>query len=88
MAGQMGSLKVHALDQGEAPVLLSAQSLRRLSAMIDYEHDVAVFRNVDPCRVVSLERSAAGHQLMPLTDDVYAQAKQLSKPFPALSNFE
>ena len=84
MAGQMGPLKVHALHQGEAPVLLSAQS----RAVIDYEHDVAVFRNVDPCRVVSLERSAAGHQLMPLTDDVYAQAKQLSKPFPALSNFE
>ena len=56
--------------------------------MIAYEHDVAVFRKVDPCRVVSLERSAAGHQLMPLTDDVYAQAKQLSKPFPALPNCE
>eukprot|EP00435_Cladocopium_sp_Y103_P067611 s899_g30.t1 len=88
MAGQVGSLKVHALDQGEAPVLLSVQSLRRLGAVIDYEHDLAVFRNVDPCRVVSLERSTAGHQLMPLTDDVYAQAKKLSKPFPALSNFE
>ena len=50
MAGQMGSLKVHALDQGEAPVLLSVQSLRGLGAVIDYEHDVY---GVSKCRSMS-----------------------------------
>ena len=88
MAGDMGSLKVHALDQGEAPVLLSVQSLRRLGAMIDYEHDLAVFRNTDPYQVVKLERSTAGHHLMPLTEDVYAQAKKLSRPFPSMASLE
>lgn len=57
MAGQYGSMKVHAL----APILLSIHSLRQLGAIIDFENDLAIFRKVDAQRVVSLERSSAGH---------------------------
>ena len=88
MGGQCGTMRVHALDQGEAPILLSVHSLRQLGALIDFEHDLAVFRSVDPTRVVSLERSSAGHQIMPLTEDVYAQSKQLAGPVPSLKDVE
>ena len=46
MAGKESVLKVHALDRGEAPVLLSVHSLRKLGAVIDFEADLAVFRHV------------------------------------------
>lgn len=88
MAGQHGSMKVHALDQGSAPILLSVHSLRQLGAIIDFENDLAVFKNIDAHRIVALERSSAGHQLMPLTDDVYAQAKRVSRPIRSLKDLE
>ena len=81
-------MKVHALDQGEAPILLSVHSLRQLGALIDFEHDLAVFRKVDPTRVVALERSNAGHQVLPLTEDVYGRAKKLNGPVPSLKEVE
>ena len=88
MAGKFGSMRVHALDQGEAPILLSVDSLRRLGAIIDYEHDLAIFRSVDAGKVVPLERSSAGHQLLPLTEDVYTNARVLSRPMPSLAALE
>ena len=81
-------MKVHALDQGEAPILLSVHSLRQLRAMIDFENDLVVFRKVDPTRIVSLERSNAGHQLLPLTEDVYDRATKVQSPVPSLKDFE
>ena len=88
LAGQHGTMKVHALDQGEAPILLSIHSLRQLGAIIDFEADMAVFRNVDPCRMIPLERSSAGHQVMPLTEDIYAKAKQLKEPMASFRDVE
>ena len=88
MAGRLGTMKVHALDEGSAPILLSIHSLRRLGAVIDFEHDLAVFRHVDPRKMIRLERSSAGHQLMPLTDDIYTQAVDLGKPLGSLKVLE
>eukprot|EP00434_Breviolum_minutum_P003006 symbB.v1.2.002643.t1/scaffold142.1/size299426/1 len=88
LAGQHGTMKVHALDQGEAPILLSIHSLRQLGTIIDFEADMAVFRNVDPCRLIPLERSSAGHQVMPLTEDIYAKAKQLKEPMASFRDVE
>ena len=88
MAGRLGTMKVHALDEGSAPILLSIHSLRRLGAVIDFEHDLAVFRHVDPRKMIRLERSSAGHQLMPLTDDIYTQAVDLGKPLGSLKDLE
>lgn len=88
LAGQHGTMKVHALDQGEAPILLSIHSLRQLGAIIDFEADLAVFRHVDPTRMIPLERSSAGHQVMPLTEDIYAKAKELKEPMASFRSLE
>ena len=88
MAGRLGTMRVHALDEGSAPILLSIHSLRRLGAVIDFENDLAVFRHVDPKKMIRLERSSAGHQLMPLTDDIYTQAVDLAKPLGSLKDLE
>ena len=88
LGGKMGALKVHALDKGQAPVLLSISSLRSLGAVIDYASDRAVFRAVDPTKVVRLERTAAGHQVLPLTTDAYETARSLRAPLPCFSDLE
>jgi hypothetical protein len=88
LGGKCGSMKVHALDQGSAPILLSIHSLRQLGAVIDFENDLAVFRHVDSSRLVPLERSSAGHQVMPLTEDIYQNAVTLKEPMPSFKELE
>jgi hypothetical protein len=78
-----GVLKVHALDKGTSPILLSIDSLRKLGAVIDYSSNCAVFRSVDPKKLVHLEQSAAGHQVLPLTDDAFKDAVVLEEPVPS-----
>ena len=82
-----GFLKVHTLDKGEGPVLLSISTLRALGAVIDFEEDLIVFRKLDDRRLVQAMRSASGHQLLPLTEDLYRGALQSSKPIPSLRDF-
>ena len=84
--GRDGRLQIHALDQGVGPILLSVQSLRSLGAVIDFEHDLAIFRHLDPTRAVPLERSATGHQLLSLSDDLYSRSRMLKKPFGSLQD--
>ena len=87
-AGQKeGALKIHALDKGNGPVLLSVATLRSLKAVIDFEQDLVVLRGLDPHRVVPLERSQAGHQLLDLTSDFYRKAYTSSEPVPSLRDF-
>ena len=86
LAGGASVMKVHALDKGTSPILLSIDSLRRLGAIIDFSNDMAVLRNVDAARVVKLQRSAAGHQLMPLTEDVFQNSLTLREPLPSLAD--
>ena len=83
--GKMSTLRVHALDKGSAPVLMSVHSLRKLGAIIDFENDLAVFRSVDPKKVIQLECTAAGHQVMPLADDVMKSARELKAPAQSLA---
>eukprot|EP00435_Cladocopium_sp_Y103_P056856 s442_g19.t1 len=80
---QEGVLKVHALDKGTSPILLSIHSLRKLGAVIDFESNCAVFRSVDPRKMIHLEQSAAGHQVLPLTDDAFKDAVVLEEPVPS-----
>ncbi|CAE7663162.1 GIP [Symbiodinium sp. CCMP2456] len=70
-----GQISIHALDKGESPILLSVASLRSLGAIIDFEADLVRFRAVDPRRVLAVQRSITGHQLLPLTEDLYASAR-------------
>ena len=41
-------LRVHALDKGSVPVLLSIDTLKRIRAIVDYGNDEAVFVAVNP----------------------------------------
>ena len=79
-AGKNGDLTIHTLDKGEGPILLSIATLRALGAVLDFEADMVVFRNLDPGKVVALERSATGHQLLPLSEDLFSGAQRLTSP--------
>ncbi len=88
MGGRTNMLRIHALDKGSTPVLLSIHSLRKMGAIIDFESDLAVFRNVDPKKLVRLERTSAGHQVMPLTDDMYKDSRSLKQAVPSFTQLE
>jgi len=64
---KMSTLKLHAIESGPVPILLSIESLRALGAIIDFERDEMVLTKVNAQRLIKLERSSTGHQLMPLT---------------------
>lgn len=78
------NMKIHVLDQGKAPILLSVDTLRRLGAVIDYANDLAVFRSLNDRVVVPLERSQAGHQLLPLAEDFLREGCRIAQPIPSL----
>jgi hypothetical protein len=46
-----------------------------------------VLRALDPNKVIPLERSASGHQLLPLTEDLYKDAITCNRQVPSLSDF-
>ena len=85
--GQPGGVRVHALDRGEGPILFSIDSLRSLGAIIDFEPGLVVFRKLTDSKVIHVERSSTGHQLLPLTEDLYSQATATSQPVPSLKAF-
>lgn len=82
-----GVLKVHALDKGTGPILLSIATLRSLKAIIDFEEDLIVFRGLDDTKIIKAERSQSGHQLLPLTEDLYKEATTSRRPVPSLRSF-
>ena len=85
--GKSGQLKIHTLDQGASPILFSIETLRSLGAVVDYENDLVVFRQLDPSKVIKLERSCTGHQLLPLTDDWFQNSFKASEPVPPLKHY-
>ena len=82
-----GQLQVHALDRGTGPLLLSVETLRRLGAVIDFEEDLVVFRKINDQKAIQAARSQAGHQLLPISDDLYKDALDCDKPVPSLRSF-
>lgn len=58
------------------PILFSIESLRLVGAIIDFREDLVVFKALNDQRsfLLSAERSSAGHQLLPLTQDWYEGA--------------
>ncbi|CAE7241615.1 unnamed protein product [Symbiodinium sp. CCMP2456] len=70
-----GRLRIHALDMGQGPILLSIAALRALGAIVDFEEDVMVLRNVDCHRLIELERSASGHQLLDLSSNLFEKSQ-------------
>ena len=85
--GRNGQLKIHALDKGSGPVLFPVETLRSLGAVIDFSEDLIVFRQLDPTRVIKMERSCTGHQLLPMTEDWFQTASQASSPVPSLKQY-
>lgn len=79
-----GILEIHALDRGQGPILISINTLRKLKATIDFEHDLMVLRGLDAKKVIPLERSVTGHQLLPLTEDLFKHARTCQTPVPSL----
>ena len=82
-----GILQIHALNQGQGPILISIDTLRKLKAVIDFSADLMVLRALDDQKMIPLERSAAGHQLLPLTEDLMAKAISCKSQVPSLRNF-
>ena len=85
--GREGELKIHTLDRGNSPILFSIEALRSLGAIIDCKEDLVVFRSLDATRVIELERSCTGHQLLPLVEDWFTQSKQAKTAIPSLKAF-
>ena len=78
--GQEGHLKVHTLDRGEGPILFSIETLRSVGAVIDFEHDLIVFRKPSDERIIQLERSSPGHQWLPLANGWYQGSRKATTP--------
>ena len=74
-------MKIHVHNIEGQPVLMSIASLRALGAVIDFDRDEAIFKKIDPCRVISLERAPSGHQLFPLTEDILSLGVSRVSPF-------
>ena len=70
-------LRVHALDNGTVPVLLSIDTLKRMKAIVDYGNDEVVFVAVNPQKCVS---TATGHQILPLARDFMSGARSVQRP--------
>lgn len=84
---QEGVLQVHAIEEGTGPLLLSISTLRALGAVIDFEADLIAFRRLDDRRLIKAERSQSGHQLLPMTEDLFKGSVQCHKPVPSLREF-
>ena len=85
--GLPGEMTIHALETGQGPILLSVEALRKLGAVIDFAEDLVAFRGLDKHKVVPLRRSQTGHQLLDLSDDIFAKAQSTQKPVPSLKEF-
>ncbi|CAE7708262.1 unnamed protein product [Symbiodinium sp. CCMP2456] len=72
-----GSLTVHCFDRGEGPLLLSIDALRKLDAIIDCRNDLICLRALDPHRLIKVERSQTGHQLLSMTSDLFKEPRLL-----------
>ncbi|OLQ14646.1 hypothetical protein AK812_SmicGene1202 [Symbiodinium microadriaticum] len=85
--GTPGEMTIHTLEDGESPILMSIDTLRKVGAIIDFQADLAVFRNINPSRILKLERSRTGHQLLPLSEDWLANSVSACKAVPSLTSF-
>ena len=85
--GKSGKLQIHALNKGSGPVLISVSTLRTLGAVIDFEKDLMVLRHLDPRKVIALQRSSTGHQLLDLTTDLFEGAAEATSAVPSLASY-
>ncbi|CAE7753594.1 unnamed protein product [Symbiodinium necroappetens] len=86
LGGDLSKMRIHLHDIPGQPVLLSVKGLRALGAVIDFEKNEAVFKNVDATRVATLETTASGHQLFPLAGDALKDSYVRKTPFQGLKS--
>ena len=55
--------------------------------MIDFSEDLVVFRKLSDRKVIALERSTTGHQLLPMTQDWYENALPTKEAVPSLREY-
>ena len=82
-----GIMKIHALNRGAGPILLSVATLRALGAALDFGEGTMVLRKVDDRRLLTLEESQTGHLLLPLASDLLSGAEQTARPIPNLTSY-
>eukprot|EP00439_Symbiodinium_sp_Y106_P061006 s2874_g9.t1 len=73
-------LGIFALDVERVPILIGVRTLRSLSTVIDFQHDVAVFSALDPTVGVPLRRSRSGHLLLNLGQNWLEESFPLTSP--------
>ena len=65
---------------------MSVDTLRRLKAVIDFESDLMCFRSLDDKKLIPVERSQTGHQLLPLTEDIFKDSLAATCAVPSLKD--
>ena len=83
--GKRGTFEVHVHDHAGQPVLISKKSLKALGAVIDFGESRAIYKAVNPRKVVDLVEAPNGHLLMPLTGDILEGAIDRGSDFVSLS---
>ena len=64
--------------------MISIDTLRKLGAILDFSEDLIVLRAIDATKVIPLQRSATGHQLIDLTEDWFRGALPAQREVPSL----
>ena len=85
--GKPGVMRVHTIEEGQGPLLISIETLRSLKAIIDFSTDMVVFRGISDRHIIPLRTSATGHQLLPLTADLLSEAHTAQRAVPSLESF-
>ena len=85
--GKSGRMAVHTIEEGSGPILISVETLRALGAVIDFRADLMVCRALDPKKIIPVQRSATGHQLISLTEDLFKHAKPARTEVPGLGDY-
>ncbi|CAE7250605.1 unnamed protein product [Symbiodinium sp. CCMP2592] len=83
----VGVMQIHSLECGNGPILLSVDALRSLGAVVDFAHDMMVLTKLDSTKIIPLHRSATGHQLLSLTEDLFSNAYVSAIPVPDLKHY-
>ncbi|CAE7233664.1 RE1 [Symbiodinium sp. CCMP2592] len=84
---RQGVFRIHALNKGDGPILMSIEAMTMLGALVDFSANLAVFRKLDPTKLIPIERSATGHMLVPLSGDLFKKAIQAVQTIPGLEIF-
>ena len=81
-----GQMEVHVHDAPGQPILVSRRALKSLGAVIDFENNEVIYKNVDRRIVVPLIEAANGHLLMPLAGNLLHGGHSRANDFLSLKD--